>query len=86
MTKTEIVNQMNNIRATLQKDQTLLLELLNQVMGCTMLTEKLMTAVKEMEEPVSEVDVVEEPVADEAVQKMRKVVQSTSGKGGVANA
>lgn len=65
MTKTEIVNQMNNIRATLQKDQTLLLELLNQVMGCTMLTEKLMTAVKEMEEPVPEVDVVEEPVTDE---------------------
>lgn len=65
MTKTEIVNQMNNIRATLQKDQTMLLELMNHIMGCTMLVEKLAREVQNMEEPVPEVAVMEEPVADE---------------------
>lgn len=65
MTKTEIVNQMNNIRATLQKDQTMLLELMNHIMGCTMLVEKLAREVHNMEEPVPEMAVVEEPVTDD---------------------
>lgn len=41
MTKDEIMHQMKNVRGTLMKDQALLLELLNHVMGCAGLLEKL---------------------------------------------
>lgn len=41
MTKDEIMHQMTNVRGTLMKDQALLLELLNHVMGCAGLLEKL---------------------------------------------
>lgn len=54
MTKQEILTQMNNIHGTLQKDQIMLLEMLNHVMGCTMLIEKLYANVKELEDPATE--------------------------------
>ena len=41
MTNDEIMHQMRNVRGTLMKDQALLLELLNHVMGCAGLLEKL---------------------------------------------
>ena len=41
MNKEQIIKQMNDIRATLQKDQALLLEVMNHVMGCTVLMERL---------------------------------------------
>ena len=41
MTKDEIMHQMTNVRGTLMKDQALLMELLNHVMGCAGLLEKL---------------------------------------------
>lgn len=41
MSKDEIRTQLNNVRGTLLKDQALLLELLNHIMGCAGLLERL---------------------------------------------
>lgn len=49
MTREEIMAQMNNVRGTLLKDQALLLELLNHIMGCSGLLERLSTELAALE-------------------------------------
>lgn len=58
MNKDQIIKQMNDIRATLQKDQALILEVLNHIMGCTVLMERLANEEKNLK--VEEDDPIEE--------------------------
>ena len=58
MNKEQIIKQMNDIRATLQKDQALILEVLNHIMGCTVLMERLANEEKNLK--VEEDDPIEE--------------------------
>lgn len=58
MDKDQIIKQMNDIRATLQKDQALILEVLNHIMGCTVLMERLANEEKNLK--VEEDDPIEE--------------------------
>lgn len=58
MNKDQIIKQMNDIRATLQKDQAIILEVLNHIMGCTVLMERLVNEEKNLK--VEEDDPIEE--------------------------
>ncbi len=58
MTRDEIVKQQKNVRGTLMKDQAMILELLNHIMGCAGLLEKLTAELDALE-------VVEENNSDE---------------------
>lgn len=53
MTPEEIIAKLNEIRVTLKRDESLLLDLMNNIMGCDNYIEKLMGEIKKIEEAMN---------------------------------